>query len=462
MNKTKLKKSFVVCATVSVAIFSVSPAFAKHVRARPRLTFSKPILLPGFDGGEPTLGVDPSGNGGVYVSAPQGNGVGLQGTTLPSSPTALPGGVGFWGSHDHGRSFPISGLWGSAAGGGDSDVQVGVDHTVYIADLEIAGNAICKSTDGGRTFVDAGVAGGACHDVPTSQVGFESDREWLTPAPNGDLYFTDHDFNGQLPRVFKSTDHARTFSPCGATAFDPTGAELQAFTPPTSGTQVSRPVVDSNGMISVEFATGAPTSSSQGADFDHLWVSETTNCGPASIFKTQLVYQSAGANLAQPFDGLARDGAGDLYVLASGHLNASKTTDNVWLFVRDVQSQTWSAPIRVNTANLTANMLPAIAAGARKGEVAIGWYGSSTSTDRSSSSNQWRYYIATSFDSGRHFTQAAASGVVHSGAQARALLDFSSLAVEPHTGCVMAAFAEDSTGTRHALFVRQTSGLYLR
>lgn len=167
----------------------------------------------------------------------------------------------------------------------------------------------------------------------------------------------------------------------------------------------------------------------------------------------------------QPFPAFRRthDGwGGTLYVIAGGHLNAGQTTDNVWLFTSRDGGQTWEKPIRVNTPGLTANMLPAVAGGLRKGEVAVGWYGSSQGTSRSDPKNVWQYYVATSFDGGRHFVQTAATGVMHKGAQARALLDFTSIAVEPKTGAVIAAFAGDADGKRRAYVVRQTGGRFLR
>jgi hypothetical protein len=133
----------------------------------------------------------------------------------------------------------------------------------------------------------------------------------------------------------------------------------------------------------------------------------------------------------------------------------------VWLFRSDDRGRTWTHPIRVNTPGLRANMLPTVAGGLRRGEVAIGWYGA-TGSSRSDGENSWRYYVATSFDGGRSFAQTAVTGVMHEGAQARALLDFTSIAVEPRTGAVYAVFAGDADGKRRAYVVRQTGGAYLR
>jgi hypothetical protein len=428
-------------ATAAVAA-AVTPTHAAPNANAP--TFAKPVALAQFDGGEPSLAIDPSGNGGVYVTAPQGLGAG--------------NGVGFWASRDHGRTFAMRSRVGSSVGGGDSDVEVANDGTVYIADLELAANAICRSDDHGKTFVDP-VSGGACAGTVGSQYGYVSDREWLNHGPSGEMYLTFHDGHVELPYTLRSDDKGRTFVGCGPTSFSATGTEAQNFTPgPNSGTQVPKPVIGREGQVYTMFATATPPAN---GGFDHLYLTTTPSCTPASVFTTYPIYAHAGADLAQPFDGLGMDGGGTLYVIASGHLDATNTQDNVWLFRSDDSGKTWSKPLRVNTPGLRANMLPTIAGGLRKGEVTVGWYGSAETT-RSSADNVWRYYIASSFDGGKTFAQTAASGVVHEGAQARALLDFTTIAVEPKSGMVVATFAGDADHTRRAYVVRQTGGRYLR
>jgi photosystem II stability/assembly factor-like uncharacterized protein len=434
---------FVVAAAAATALAAaVAPAHSAPRRDVP--TFAKPIMLPQFDGGEPSLAIDPRGTGGVYVTAPQGLGGGK--------------GVGFWGSTDHGKSFSRRAQIGSSAGGGDSDVEVGKDGTVYVADLELAANAICRSADGGKTFVDA-ASGQPCDGVVASQYGYVSDREWLNHGPNGELYLTYHDGHVELPYTLRSDDQGRTFTPCGPTSFSATGDELKSFTPgPTSGTQVPKPVIGPEGQIYTMFATGAPQGD---GGFDHLFLTTTPSCTPASVFTTTQIYAHTGADLAQPFDGLGRDGGGTLYVIAGGHLGTGDTIDNIWLFRSEDSGKTWSKPTRVNTPGLKANMLPSVAGGLRKGEVTVGWYGA-TGDSRSDAGNHWRYYVANSFDGGRSFTQVPVSPVVHDGPQARALLDFTTVAVEPKTGAVYAVFAGDASGGRHAYVVRQTGGRMLR
>src|SRR4051812_50043637 len=94
-------------------------------------------MLKGYAGGEPSLALDPVHPSNVYVTAPQAipsiaNNA-LWSTGLFSGPTPAPKGVGFWASHDGGRTFPIAQNIGSAVGGGDSHVEGGSGGTGFPA-----------------------------------------------------------------------------------------------------------------------------------------------------------------------------------------------------------------------------------------------------------------------------------------------------------------------------------------
>src|SRR4051794_33607684 len=141
------------------------------------LTMSDPAALPGslpgpnqMQGGEPSLAFDPTGDGHLYSVAPGGNDN---------------KGVNFWASPNGGNTWQYFRSVGSAAGGGDSDVDVGLDHKVYVLDLEVASSAVCRSTDFGKTFGD-GCETGAAQD----QAGAEEERQWVVPHPP-DAHTTD-------------------------------------------------------------------------------------------------------------------------------------------------------------------------------------------------------------------------------------------------------------------------------
>lgn len=440
-------------------------ALAAPVRADD-LTMSPPEALPGslpgpdkFAGGEPSEEFDPSADGHFYAVAPGGDGSGP--------------GVSFWRSADHGVTFAAPRAVGSSAGGGDADVEVGLDHTVYVADLEVVANAICRSHDFGVSF-DSGCETGTA----TNQEGPESDREWINHDPRDPnlLYFTYHDITAEFPLVYRSTNGGSSFTPCGS-LYQPGSDAFNNFG--AGGTDVGKPAIASDGTMYVPITepdgTGNPLS-----PYNHFDVAVAKGgCTGATVFEDHVIYTAPGAKLANIFSDIAVDGGGTAYALAAGTLTASQTTFGVYLFVSHDQGTTWSAPIRVNTPDLTANVLPALAGGLARDQVAVGWYGTSTSGDPNDTSDEWRYYVATSTDAGATFQQATVTptpyhygdvctlGILCTGN--RNLLDFSSIGVDPSDGTVVTVFPGDpfdtpangATTGAAAYVSRQTSGALL-
>jgi hypothetical protein len=408
------------------------------------LSFGPPVKLPTsppgdntMPGGEPSVAYDPSGDGHVYVVAPGGNGRG----------------IGFWASNDHGATWPIAKSVGSPfpiAGGEDSDIEVGIDHTVYAADLEIVANAICRSHDFGKTFGDN------CEtNIPTNQQGPEADREWISHDPNDPkvLYITYHDVSAEFPIIEKSTDGGATFSPCGS-IFQPGREAQQKFG--TGGTDVGKPVIGNDGSIYVPITE--PDSPLATGAYNNFFVAVAKGgCDGTTVFTDYKVWDDPGANLANIFSDLAIDKGGTLYAASAGLLNASQKNYGIFLFTSQDGGKTWT-PHQVNTPNLTANVLPALAGGNARNQVALGWYGSENATDPNNTNAQWRYYAATSFDGGNSFEQATVTPTVfHFGDVCtigilcttgnRNLLDFTSIGVDPADGSVMPVFPGDPYDT---------------
>jgi hypothetical protein len=143
----------------------------------------------------------------------------------------------------------------------------------------------------------------------------------------------------------------------------------------------------------------------------------------------------------------------------------------MYLWVSRDGSKTWSKAIRVNTPDLRTNVLPALTGGTAAGRVGLGWYGTPTTAAATDTSNHWRYYAAESSDFGAHFVQLPLSGPdVHVGAictlgilctGGRQLLDFTTAATEPVSGCPAYVYGGDSKGAGSAAapyFVRQIGG----
>src|SRR3954468_22221561 len=322
------------------------------------LTLSDPAALPKSlpqahqqQGGEPSMAFDPTGDGHLYAVAPGGEDKG----------------VNFWASPDGGNTWNYVRTIGSSAGGGDSDVEVGIDHKVYALDLEVASSAVCRSTDFGKTFGD-GCEEGTAED----QAGAEEDRQWLAHDPNdaNTVYFNYHDLALQAPIIEKSTDGGASFAPCG-NLVDPTNPLFPAA---IGNTIVGKTAVANDGNIYVPI--GAPTmsqvagSGSGAADYGQIVVAHHKGCN-GDQFANTTVYSNDGGSFSNLFISNAVGPDGALYVIASGRLD-EKGPYNTYLWVSRDQGKTFSEkPIQVNTPDLTANVMPAVAAGNNPGEVVL-------------------------------------------------------------------------------------------
>jgi hypothetical protein len=407
-----------------------------------------PAKHPYWSGAEPSIAFDPSGDGHVYVSAPQ-----FIPTAVDHAIGAGPDsefGAAAWASPDHGLSWPFAVNTGAGNGGGDTDVEVADDHSVYVADLEAVATDICTSHDFGKTYEDCD--GG----IATNQQGPENDREWLTRGPGGVLYLTYHDFAGGFPIIERSTDGGRTFAPCG-TIIDPAGPAASNYTP-SGGTLVSKPVVGKDGTVYVEFTEPDATASPIGANLNHMYIAVAKGgCTGTTVFKDNVIYEDPGADLANIFDTDAIDGGGQLYVLLGGRLTDAEQGTNLYLFTSADGGEHWTHT-RVNPPDLQANVLPAIAGGQAKGQALLGWFGSSAK-DPNDIKAVWNYYAAATYDGGQTFssvrigdapvhygdicTQGIFCGLVPGQPSNRNLADFSSAAIDPATGCGALAVPSD-------------------
>ena len=410
------------------------------------LTLSDPVALPKslpqdhqMQGGEPSMAYDPSGDGHLYAVAPGGEDKG----------------VNFWASPDGGSSWNYVRTIGSSAGGGDSDVEVGIDHKVYALDLEVASSAVCRSTDFGKTFGD-GCETGQAQD----QAGAEEDRQWLAHDPNDadTVYFNYHDFALQAPIILKSTDGGGSFSPCG-NLVDPTSP---LFPSAIGNTIVGKTAVAKDGNIYVPI--GAPTmtqvaqSGANGgvADYGQIVIAHHKGCN-GDQFENATVYANDGGSFSNLFISNAVGPDNALFVIASGRLDASGPY-NTYLFVSRDGAKTFSKPIKVNSGDLKTNVMSAVAAGNKPGQVAVSWYGSQNAATPNEPKAEWRYYLARSDDYGATWQQATVTpnpfhygdictvGILCTTGN-RNLLDFSSVAFDPKTGCATTIFPGDPFDT---------------
>ncbi len=261
------------------------------VAAAAPLTLSDPTPLPNslpgtgqMSGGEPSLSFDPTGNERLYSVAPNG-GESDNGT-----------GVNFWASPDGGNSWDQAKAIGSAGGGGDADVEVGIDHKVYVLDLEIASSAVCRSTDFGKTFSD-GCETGTAED----QAGAEEDRQWITHDPNdaNTTYFNYHDLTVEAPLIEKSSDGGASFAPCG-NLLNPASALFPAS---VGNTIVGKSAVAKDGMIYVPIGSPttmqAATSGSATPSYGQIVVAHHKGCN-GDQFDNTTVYANDGGSFFEP------------------------------------------------------------------------------------------------------------------------------------------------------------------
>ena len=152
-------------------------------------SFGSDVVLPGGQGGEPSLAIDTSptaGRGNIYVGA-----IGDSNGPLE------------WHSYNGGKTWsqPVPFDLNGPLRGGDDDIAVNTNGNLLAADLNVSWASVQISTDHGQSF-DAG-----------TQTAPEDDRPWLTAAGQN-VYVFYHDFVAEAPVVCTSFDGGHTFPAC--------------------------------------------------------------------------------------------------------------------------------------------------------------------------------------------------------------------------------------------------------
>ena len=386
-----------------------------------------------LQGGEPSVAFDRNGRW-VYVVAPGGG---------------QNGGVGFWRSHTRGRHFSRGKSLGSFNGGFDADVDVGRDHTVYVADLEITANALCRSHNHGKHF-DSGCDTG----IASNQTGVESDREWVNPSPRKRrlVYFSYHDISTETPLVYVSHQKGDpgTFAPCGPVLAPGSEAE-QNYVP--GGTNQGKLLVSRDNSLYVPILE--PTNpATLDSDYNNFYMAIARHgCDGSTIFDDVKVYSNPKANLANIFPYVTEDGRGNIYAAFIGISGRDGHHSGVYLLVSHSRGKQWRGPIRVDPRKSKAAALGSLTAGPHAGDVALGFYSTRSTHDPNAHKNRWKFDVAVSRTGGHrfrrdvvtrhpiHYGQICNKGILCTGG--RNLLDFSSIEVNPRTGCVLTVFAGD-------------------
>ncbi len=278
----------------------------------------------------------------------------------------------------------------------------------------------------------------ACAFYPHLAYG-ERDRPWLASFGRSTFYLsyvtrTENLLSGQTT-FQRSNDGGRTWTIVG----DPVAGLGPGIVHGWPGPIAVDP--RSGAVYEVFVVEGTPQ---PGLDrYNRLVVAISRDRG--ATWRDVTAYQGGpGEDDAHMWPGLAVDAAGRLYAAWSDGRDA-------YLVSSTDSGASWSTPIRVDTpsALLRVSLMPWVAAGAA-GHVALAWYGTDA-VDGLSARAGWRVWFAESFDGGRSFAQAPASGLIHRGPVCakgdacpwlqRQLLDNLGLALDPRTGRAAIVYA---------------------
>jgi hypothetical protein len=319
--------------------------------------FGADVVLPGGQGGEPSIAIDTSATasrGSVYIAA-----------------IGDPNGPLEWHSSSGGKSWsgPVPFDTSGPARGGDQDIAVNTNGDLLATDLDVSWASVQISKDRGKSF-DAG-----------TQTAPEDDRPWLTAAGQN-VYVAYHDFAGEVPIVCTSHDGGHTFGTCVPTF----GGDLSATNCAENTVPARALSIDpTNSSLNFLYSCSTATENAQHPPFGPLhdyYLAQSTDGG--LTWTTHTVFQADTSNGKAPnyaniFGTLAIDSAGNYYALFAGTAddnNADTNPYHVYLETSTDHGQTWSKPIRVDhDANGVGTHVLAHLAVTTAGNVDVVWYG---------------------------------------------------------------------------------------
>jgi hypothetical protein len=412
------------CAALLTAVGSAALAVpSSGATATPGLVFGKNTYAYVADYGEPGLAI--AGDGTVYASTPGDGGAVLarsddKGKTWIKLPTA--------------RTSAAQ----AAVTGGDSDVVVAKDGTVYAADLNLDGITVFRSTDKGAHFPQQVFINGT------------ADREWLAvTGEHGDnVYVVWHEIATGTMLAAISRDGAKTFG-VPQVLYSNAGTTAESV---HDGTAIGGVSTDSRGRVFVSYATSrlTTTDTTYGTpplDTVHVSVLDPEGGG----WHDYLVNGGADdANYGNFWMASAVDRGDIVYAVYSGYAHKGQPM-HVWLQASTDHGRTWTAPYAVD------DVLPGPAgqdlfgwvAGGGKGVAVVSWYHTSA-PNKDAAGIDWTVPVAQvrglaaghpsvvwglasdhSVHHGPICTLGTFCGILPGSSTDRSLLDFFKVAVAP-------------------------------
>ena len=441
----------------------IAPASAAGGRS-----FGKPLHVgtDTFDRtGEPSIAV--AADGTEYIVAPDGAGV--------RAPAAL-GGAGtggslIWRSTDHGRTWTRLGSYDIPTGGGDSDIAVAPDGTLFASGLSyLACSTVSRSGDKGDTWVPMPIAG--CGRTPVS-----NDRQWNAVDGNdtvytaiGDTVDTEIDLvrsavNNPLvvPSATMTLSRTADYQWPGTVDVDQRNGNVYTVWNTTGAPN------DCDGAPGGDACKPAQASSKQADKVLISVVGRSATTAPAPITVASRRFDTFDSFVVD-----AVDKAGNIYVVWNERHPQQQATWTM-LSVSHNAGKSWSAPVKVQRAPSTT-VFPWVTAG-DAGRIAVSYYGTSArgnSPQTVAKTASWYVYSAFSTDGGRSFAEYRTTPAMHHGAictsgtgcatGTRNLLDFFETAADPN-GCLVTAYADNTVDPATGAvvsYVRQTAGPGLR
>lgn len=272
------------------------------------------------------------------------------------------------------------------------------DH-LYYASLNFLATAgqLSQSRDGGKTWTTAKV---------TANTGV--DREWVTVAPDGTVYYAYHDIGPEFLYIASSTDEGSTWQPGGGpiTTGYPVNTNVEGWPDLIPNTNQGPPQIDPTDSSRILYPYLTSTIEQNTVENQNLpapW-GDLSNVniavsidGGITWVNRQIFTGPEHTNAAYALPWAAIDQGGIMYVAFVDNLeNASRW--NLYIMRSFDHGETWeSKPLKVATG-LANTTMPHIVAGS-KGRIGLAYYGSGTKvrpTDNDTA--DWNVYYSSSLN----------------------------------------------------------------